>query len=196
MHVTHTSKSHSQVRRHVSQEQHNKAMQREIDQLKKKLRHAQRKQTPTPFDSSFDDEKDSGYRCRSRTPPSESFSYEEEHHSERQCKSPVHRGLGNDAMSKTLNQIAKSPFAHRIERVAPPRRFHQPTFTIYNGRTNSVERMGHFNQRMAIYSKDEALMCKVFTSSLGPVAMRWFNDLKTGSINSFKELTRAFYHMY
>ena len=167
-------------------------MQREIDQLKKKLHHAQRKQTPTPFDSSSDDEKDSSYQRRSRTPPSESFSYKEEHHSERRCKSPVHRGLGNDAMSKTLNQIAKSPFTRRIERVAPSRRFHQPTFTIYNGRTNSVERMGHFNQRMAIYSKDEALMCKVFTSSLGPVAMRWFNDLKTGSINSFKELTRAF----
>ena len=35
-------------------------------------------------------------------------------------------------------------------------------------------------------------MCKVFTSCLGPVAMRWFDGLKTGSINSFKEFTRAF----
>ena len=35
-------------------------------------------------------------------------------------------------------------------------------------------------------------MCKVFPSSLGPVAMRWFDGLRTGSINSFKELTRAF----
>ena len=41
VHATHTSKSHSQVGSHVSQEQHNKAMQREIDHLKKKLRHAQ-----------------------------------------------------------------------------------------------------------------------------------------------------------
>ena len=43
VHVTHTSKSHYRVQSHVSQEQHNKAMQRKIDQLKKKLRHAQRK---------------------------------------------------------------------------------------------------------------------------------------------------------
>ena len=35
-------------------------------------------------------------------------------------------------------------------------------------------------------------MCKVFLSSLGPVAMRWFNGLMANSINSFKELTRAF----
>ena len=35
-------------------------------------------------------------------------------------------------------------------------------------------------------------MCKVFTSSLGSVAMRWFDGLDEGSINSFQELCRAF----
>jgi len=35
-------------------------------------------------------------------------------------------------------------------------------------------------------------MCKVFPSSLGPVVMRWFDGLRDDSINSFKELTRAF----
>ena len=100
---------------------------------------------PIPSNSSTDGEKDNGYRRRSRTPPSESFSYEEKHHSEHRCKSPIHRGLGNDAMSKALNQIAKSPFTRRIERVAPPRCFHQPTFTIYNGRTDPMEHVSHFN---------------------------------------------------
>ncbi|XP_065624664.1 uncharacterized protein LOC136065436 [Quercus suber] len=45
---------------------------------------------------------------------------------------------------------------------------------------------------MAVHSKDEALMCKVFPSSLGPVAMRWFDSLKADSISSFKALTQAF----
>ncbi|XP_065618793.1 uncharacterized protein LOC136062959 [Quercus suber] len=45
---------------------------------------------------------------------------------------------------------------------------------------------------MAVYSRDEALMCKVFPSSLGPVAMRWFDSLEADSINSFRELTQAF----
>ena len=45
---------------------------------------------------------------------------------------------------------------------------------------------------MAVHSKNEALMCKVFPSSLGPVAMRWFDGLRVGSIDSFKELTQAF----
>ena len=35
-------------------------------------------------------------------------------------------------------------------------------------------------------------MCKVFPSSLGPVAMGWFNGLRTNSIDSFRKLTRAF----
>ena len=45
---------------------------------------------------------------------------------------------------------------------------------------------------MAIHSKDEALMCKVFPSSLGPVAMRWFDGLRVNSIDSFKKLTQAY----
>ena len=94
-------------------------------------------------------------------------------------------------MSKVLNQISKSPFTHKIERAKLPRQFHQLTFTIYNGRTDPVEHVSQFNQRIAI-SKDKALMCKVFPFSLGPVAIRWFNDLRANSIDSFKELTQAF----
>ena len=95
-------------------------------------------------------------------------------------------------MSKALNQISRSPFTRKIEDARLSSRFHQLTFTIYNGRTNPVKHVSHFNQRMAIHSKDEALMCKVFPSSLGPVAMRWFDSLKADSISSFKELTQSF----
>ena len=35
-------------------------------------------------------------------------------------------------------------------------------------------------------------MCKVFPSSLGPTAMRWFNGLKANSVDSYRELTQAF----
>ena len=55
-----------------------------------------------------------------------------------------------------------------------------------------MEHVSQFNQRMAIHSRNEALMCKVFPSSLRPVAMRWFDGLKEGSIGSYEELTRAF----
>ena len=35
-------------------------------------------------------------------------------------------------------------------------------------------------------------MCKVFSSSLGLVVMRWFNGLKTNSIDYYRQLTQAF----
>ena len=55
-----------------------------------------------------------------------------------------------------------------------------------------MEHVSHFNQRMVVHSKNEALMCKVFPSSLGPVAMRWFDGLEERSISSFQELTKVF----
>ena len=95
-------------------------------------------------------------------------------------------------MGRALNQISKSPFIRRIESGKLPQWFTQPTFTMYNGKTDPVKHVSHFNQRMVIHSKNEALMCKVFPSSLGPVAMRWFDGLKEGFVSSFKELTRVF----
>ena len=55
-----------------------------------------------------------------------------------------------------------------------------------------VEHVSQFNQRMAVHSNNEALMCKVFPSSLRLVVMKWFNGLKTNSIDSYKQLTQAF----
>ena len=48
-------------------------MQQEIDDLKKRLRRAQRKQTPFSSNISSNDEEDASYRQRSGTPPSELF---------------------------------------------------------------------------------------------------------------------------
>ena len=95
-------------------------------------------------------------------------------------------------MNKALSQVSKSPFTRRIEAAKLSRRFHQPTFLLYNGQSNPVEHVSQFNQRMVVHLKDEALLCKIFPSSLGPMAMRWFNGLKAISINSFKELIQSF----
>ena len=129
-----------------------KAMQREIDDLKKRLRRAQRKQTPSNFVVSCNDKEDASYRQRLGTPPSESFSCEEEHPHKRRRRSPSGRGVGTNVMKKALSQISKSPFTRGIEKAKFPRRFHQPTFAMYNGRTDLVEHVSQFKQKMAIHS--------------------------------------------
>ena len=63
----------------VHEQADEKDLQQEIEDLKRKLRHAQRKQTPSSSDVSSNNEGDVSYREHSETPPSESYSYEEEH---------------------------------------------------------------------------------------------------------------------
>ena len=58
----------------VHEQDDEKAMQREINDLKRRLRRAQWKQSLPSSDVSSNDEENTIYRQRSRTPPSESFS--------------------------------------------------------------------------------------------------------------------------
>ena len=63
MQTHYTGGSGYQRRGHAIHEQvDEKAMQREIDDLKKQLRRAQRKQTPSNSDVSSNDEEDASYR--------------------------------------------------------------------------------------------------------------------------------------
>ena len=110
MHTTHTSGSQSKSGSHISHEATTRSMQLEIDCLQRKLRHEQRRGTPSSSDHSSDGDSDNSYWPRSRTPSSESFSCDEERRHRRGKRSLSHKGLGNDAISKALNQISKSPF--------------------------------------------------------------------------------------
>ena len=105
----HTGGSGFQRKGHVVHEQGDeKAMQREIDDLKRQLRRAQQKQSPPSSDVSSNDEEDTIYRQRSRTPPSESFSCEEEDLHKRKHRSPSRKGVGTDVMKKRKNFLGVS----------------------------------------------------------------------------------------
>ena len=124
MHTTHTSKSQSQGKSHVSHAKNERDMQREIDELKKDLRRVRRRRSSLDFELSSEEIDDATYRRRSRTSPSETFSCDEEYPHRRKNKSPIHKGLGNNAMNEALSQVAKSPFTRSIEGASLPQRFH------------------------------------------------------------------------
>ena len=190
----HTNRSQLRTGSHVSHEQETRNLRLEIDHLRKKLHrrvHVKGDRMP-PSSLGSDLEEDCSYRLRLRTPPSEFFIASScldkvERHNRRRSKSSSPRNIGNDAMSRALHQISKSPFMCRIDRAKLPHRFAQPTFTIYNGMTDPIEHVSHLNQRMVIHFRNEALMCKVFSFSLGLVAMRWFDRLEEGLISSYEE---------
>ena len=55
-----------------------------------------------------------------------------------------------------------------------------------------MEHVSHYIQMMSLHTHNDALMCKVFPSSLRPIALRWFNGLRKGSIHSFAGLIQEF----
>ena len=164
-HIEHTGRSRSKSNSHVSCDQETLRLQQEVDRLHKKLRRRKhdRRSPSSPSSEGSKGSRDRLYRCRSRTPPSESYSAslqqdELEEGNNKRGKGPSHRTMGNDAMSKALWQISKSPFVRRINKARLPHQFFQPTFTIYNGRTDIMEHVSHFNQKMAIHVSNEAFM--------------------------------------
>ena len=123
VHTTHTNKSQSRGKSHVSHEEKYRNMQKEIDHLKRSLRHERRKRAPSHSDFSSDGEKDRSYRHRSRIPPSESFLYDKDYHHKCRNRNSSSVGLGNDTLSNALNQIFRSSFMRWIERGRLPRWF-------------------------------------------------------------------------
>ena len=75
----HTNRSQSRGKSHVSHVENEKEMQREINELKKKLRRAWRRRASLESESSSGDTEDDTYRQISKTPPSETFSGDEEY---------------------------------------------------------------------------------------------------------------------
>ena len=103
MHTTHIGGSQSQGGSHLSHEKNTKSMQLEIDRLRRRLCHERRRATPSSSGPSSNDDSDISYRPRSRTPPSESFLCDKDHHYRQRRESLPHQGQGNDAMGRALN---------------------------------------------------------------------------------------------
>jgi hypothetical protein len=106
-------------------------------------------------------------------------------------KKKVRRGE-QGAVWKALDLISSSPFSDAIKLAELPERFTAPRLEIYNGRTDPVAHIDHYHHRMALWRYKDLLMCRIFPSSLGEVALRWFNQLEKGSIGSWSQMVEVF----
>jgi hypothetical protein len=107
-------------------------------------------------------------------------------------RQPYRERRGQETVWKALHQISHSPFLKEIERAPLPRMFSPPNYVTYNGRADPIRHISHFRQSMALHLGDDALMCRMFPSSLGPMSLRWFNRLQHSSIHSWDERAEAF----
>uniref|UniRef100_A0A2N9IX95 Uncharacterized protein n=1 Tax=Fagus sylvatica TaxID=28930 RepID=A0A2N9IX95_FAGSY len=107
-------------------------------------------------------------------------------------RQPYGERIGRETVWKALHQISHSPFSKEIESARLPRNFSASTYVMYDGKADPVGHISHYRQSMAIHLGNNALMCRMFPSSLGPMSLRWFNRLPHSSIYSWNELAEAF----
>uniref|UniRef100_A0A2N9INS9 Uncharacterized protein n=1 Tax=Fagus sylvatica TaxID=28930 RepID=A0A2N9INS9_FAGSY len=110
----------------------------------------------------------------------------------RQWSTKTPRPEEQNAVWRALDLVSSSPFSREIEKARLPERFTAPRFETYNGRTDPVTHIGHYQQTMTVSRLNEPLMCLLFPSNLGEVAMRWFNQLGRRTIDSWDQMAQAF----
>jgi hypothetical protein len=96
------------------------------------------------------------------------------------------------AVWKALDLVSSSLFSREIKRAVLPERFTAPRFKAYNGRTDPVAHISHYQKRMDLCRYNDSLMCRLFPSSLGEIALRWFNQLGKRTIASWIQMAEAF----
>ena len=108
------------------------------------------------------------------------------------ARQPYKERRGQETVWRALHQISHSPFSKEIERAHLLGKFSPSNYVMYDGKTDPIGHICHFRQSMALHLGKDALMCRTFPSSLGPMSLRWFNHLQHSSIYSWDELAEAF----
>ncbi|XP_028103497.1 uncharacterized protein LOC114302650 [Camellia sinensis] len=95
-------------------------------------------------------------------------------------------------LDKDLARLSVTAFSLEIETTPLPAGFHQPKFTLYDGKIDPYMHVSHFQQVMAGHRRNDALMCLIFPSSLGELGLKWFERLSEESIKRWQQLVEAF----
>jgi len=102
-------------------------------------------------------------------------------------------GLARDRLSShEADNLSTSPFSPEIGNFPLPKDFSVPRFIPYDGTSDPAAHLRHFTQRMSLWGDIGPLNCRVFSSSLGDLPLKWFCTLPQGSITSWKQLRNSF----
>ncbi|XP_038716697.1 uncharacterized protein LOC120010074 [Tripterygium wilfordii] len=93
---------------------------------------------------------------------------------------------------QSLRKMTSTPFVRALRLEDPPNKFSHPTFAIYDGKTDPVAHISAYTHKMVLWAGRDGLMCKMFSSSLGTTAMKWFHQLPENSVSSWRELAQIF----
>ncbi|XP_070668768.1 uncharacterized protein [Malus domestica] len=65
-----------------------------------------------------------------------------------------------------MTNLSRSPFTDEIEQEEPPREFSMPHFTSFKEDEDLERHLKHYQSAMILYRNNDALMCKIFATTL------------------------------
>uniref|UniRef100_A0A2N9I6A6 Integrase catalytic domain-containing protein n=1 Tax=Fagus sylvatica TaxID=28930 RepID=A0A2N9I6A6_FAGSY len=97
--------------------------------------------------------------------------------------------------AKNLDMLvhrSESPFTKRIDEYPLPAKFKVPQLETFDGFKDPLDYLDSFRTIMRLHGVSDEIMCRTFPTNLRGSARTWFNQLETGSIDTFAQLSRAF----
>lgn len=83
-------------------------------------------------------------------------------------------------------------FGSHIINYEPSRVFIVPKFTTYDRTSNLFDHIMHYRKLMTLDIGNDALLCKVFPTSVHDQTLSWFHRLLKNSVKNFRDLFEAF----
>ena len=100
------------------------------------------------------------------------------------------------SVSRLLDDMLSTLFGSHIINYEPSRGLIVPKFTTYDGTSNPFNHIMHYRKLMTLDIGNDALLCKVFPTSLHGQTLSWFHCLSKNSVNNFWDLPKAFVGHY
>jgi hypothetical protein len=97
--------------------------------------------------------------------------------------------------AKNLDMLvhrSESPFTKRVDEYPLPAKFKVPQLETFDGFKDPLDYLDSFRTIMRLHGVLDEIMCRTFPTNLRGSARTWFNQLETGSIDTFAQLSRAF----
>jgi hypothetical protein len=86
----------------------------------------------------------------------------------------------------------ESPFTKRVDEYPLPAKFKVPQLETFDGFKDPLDYLDSFRTVMRLQGVSDEIMCRAFPTNLRGSARTWFNQLETGSIDTFAQLSRVF----
>uniref|UniRef100_A0A2N9GPG2 Uncharacterized protein n=1 Tax=Fagus sylvatica TaxID=28930 RepID=A0A2N9GPG2_FAGSY len=111
----------------------------------------------------------------------------------RASSSPPSKSKQRQPKTSICSSIALNlHFTKRIDEYPLPAKFKVPQLETFDGFKDPLDYLDSFRTIMRLHGVSDEIMCRTFPTNLRGSARTWFNQLETGSIDTFAQLSRAF----